>query len=687
MKKTALLLLILLTTVAHAQLFVESSTVVGVDSNTDVYTNEDFINEGTVTFKISNFYVDSNFNNRASSSTINYNDVTLYIGVDDADDESGDANVVYRFKDRDAVTRVGEQIKFVVFNKSAGSVDVEGHLGISETLDIESPGTLTADGSGTDAGVFTLLNRAASNSAQVIESNGTGTARVEVERYMSANRVFRFYSPGVTSTETINQQLQEGAASVTANPFLATASSPAFGTHITGVAPNPLINAAAGGNSVNGLDWQPSGDASMFVYDQGYNGVAWSLNWPEILNTNMPVDVSTAYRIMVRGSRGLNITDNAAVADETVLRTRGELQIGSFSPTIETAADAVSFVANPYAAAIDYSQVTKSSGMNSFIALWDINLNTTGLGGNNQNPLLDDYSGGGFVFIDGSNVPSPTLSTLGQFIQPGQSFLVRAAVTPATTPSITFEEAHKGNSTNPVQAFSTINYFNLRLEATGTQNVILDGVGFRFNDAYSDDADENDAFKINNPNTNLGIIKSTDLLAIENRSVPTEQEIVPLALTGHKHQSYQFVPTMNIDGLELEIYLKDNYLNEVTPLEDLQNVSFSIDESIPASVNPYRFELIFGQVSLSSDDFSNAKFTLYPNPAVSEVNVVLPANVSTTADWDVKLFSINGQLIKNWKFDSSNPSLNLPVGDLNVGVYLLELSNDEYKSTQKFIKE
>jgi len=61
MKKTALLLLILLTTVAHAQLFVESSTVVGVDSNTDVYTNEDFINEGTVTFNISNFYVDSNF--------------------------------------------------------------------------------------------------------------------------------------------------------------------------------------------------------------------------------------------------------------------------------------------------------------------------------------------------------------------------------------------------------------------------------------------------------------------------------------------------------------------------------------------------------------------------------------------------------------------------------------------------
>jgi len=677
MKKTALLLLILLTTVAHAQLFVESSTVVGVDSNTDVYTNEDFINEGTVTFNISNFYVDSNFNNRASSSTINYNDVTLHIGIPNVPDDNSTGDVDFRFKDRDLDTRIGEQVKFVVLNKTSGTVGAEGHLGITETLELNS-GDLIADGSGTDGGVFTLLNRSGIDAAQVLESTG-GSARVEVERYMSARRAHRLYAPGVTSTESIREQLQEDAADFDDDPFPATTGSPAFGTHITGLAPDPAINSVSinpstpTGDGTGGLDWQPSGDASMFTYDEGYTGssASWSPNWPEVLNTTGTLNFSSPYRIMVRGSRAIDITSNATPAIETVLRTRGALHVGNHSPTLEQAQNAVSFVANPYASTVDYSLVTKS-GLNDFIAVWDIRLGS---------------GRGAFVFLDGTNTPNPLGSAISQLIQPGQAFLVRASNSPSPSPSLTFEEADKDSGSDLVEIFSTTNYFNLRLESIDNEIQVLDGVGFRFNNSFSDDADDHDAFKINNPYTNLGIIKFNELLSIENRTIPTEEEIVPLLLTDYNNQNYQFVPTMNLDGLELDVYLKDNYLNEVTPLENLQNVTFTIDESIPASVNPYRFELIFGQVSLSSDDFRNAKFTLYPNPAVSEVNVILPANVSTTADWDVKLFSINGQLIKNWKFDSSNPSLNLPVGDLNVGVYLLELSNDEYKSTQKFIKE
>lgn len=681
MKKFTLLFLVLWCSTMTAQLFVSDGTEVLVEANLPFYTNEDFQNEGTLTFSGSaDFYVDAGIDNSASSANINFNDATLHIGSGDGDRSASTDNFV--FKDRDLSTLTlfgtelaasdyltltpGDVVKFVVLNKNGGITNVTGgHLGISETLLLTS-GELNGETT------VTLLNRSGTDAAQVLTSSG-GTARIEVERFISAKRAFRFYAPAVNSSQTLHEQLQEGATAHTDDPV------PGFGTHITGVAPGaanapdtPTLNADQGG-----LDWQPSGDPSMFVWDEASN----PQKWEPVLATNTTTTSTSAYRLMVRGNRSHNVTLNPGSTGYTepgvtILRSRGELKVGDVVSGTDfpfnDAAEKVNFVANPYAARVDFSQVGISE-IAPYIAVWDASINARG----------------GYVSILAStgaqgNDPDPTGSSATNILEPGQSFFVQNTATGGS--SITFAESHKATSESATGIFSSGNSFlNLRLETT-EEDLVIDGLGFRFNDSFNIEADINDARKFENSDTNFAIVNSGSLLYIDNRPAPSEEVTVPLLLTGHTFQNYVFIPTFELNGLTMDVYLKDNYLNQLTEIENLQPISFDVDESIPASINPFRFELIFNPTPLSNDEFKVDSISMYPNPASSDVTIVLPSTASVN-DWNVKIFSINGQLVKQMTHDVNETNLKLDVSNFETGMYLIELTNDVFRSTQKLLKK
>ncbi|MBQ0741203.1 T9SS C-terminal target domain-containing protein, partial [Aquimarina celericrescens] len=81
-------------------------------------------------------------------------------------------------------------------------------------------------------------------------------------------------------------------------------------THITGVEPGSA-NATVGQDGNNGFDYSPSGNASMFTYDNV------GRSWNSISGTNVPLTAGIAYRLLVRGDRGIDIASNASVPTDT----------------------------------------------------------------------------------------------------------------------------------------------------------------------------------------------------------------------------------------------------------------------------------------------------------------------------------------------------------------------------------
>lgn len=648
MKKiTTIILLVCSTHVGLSQMYISSGAEL-TSIGKDIYSNENVVNHGKITFtSTGDLILDAGLDNSATSAELSLADARLVIGSGGANAASTDD---FKFKDRNT-SLLGDQVKHLVLNKTTGTANVTvGHLGVSETFE-------SIDGTLNGSSTVTLLNRADGAYAQVKTSVG-GAVNLEVERFIPSRRAFRLVSPSVTSTESINAQWQEGASEYTEDLV------PGFGTHITGFGTEnttPVVT------NQDGFDWNPSGNPSLFPYDnaeQEWVSAGVANTDSEVLSYNTPL------RLFVRGNRTTNITSNSAASSETILRTRGELKVGQHVVTgLSTGADDFNFVANPYASRVDFTKATKTN-LTNFIYVWDASLGVRG----------------GFATVDlGNNTPDPSDSNANAIIMPGQAFFVRNTAT--GNPNITFEETHKAITENHTAIFSEQAYLNLSLQAiNGSEIVKLDGVGIRFNDAYSNEVDDSDARKLWNPDENFLIIKDGAFLAIEKRPMPLAEETLPLGLIRHRYQSYQFVPRFNFLDANVKVYLKDNYLETQQELVNNESISFQVDANLPESVSAYRFELVFSPVTLHNDTFDEVTFSMYPNPASTSVSIALPQS-SSAKEWEVVLYDITGKKIQASSVAPNNRLHNVDVSSLPSGVYLIKIGNDQHSSTQKLIKK
>jgi hypothetical protein len=162
---------------------------------------------------------------------------------------------------------------------------------------------------------------------------------VTVERFIPARRSFRFLSSPVTTTTSIRANWMEGAV----NPDINTRidPNPGYGTNITGI-----------GDTANGFDPTLTNNPSLFTFDSS------TQNWVPVLNTNDTLPVGSAFRLLVRGDRSIDMTTptNDPAPTNTILRTTGALFAGTFSPALSTIDKGYSFVGNPYASPVDFEK-------------------------------------------------------------------------------------------------------------------------------------------------------------------------------------------------------------------------------------------------------------------------------------------------------------------------------------------
>lgn len=94
-----------------------------------------------------------------------------------------------------------------------------------------------------------------------------------------------------------------------------------------------------------------------------------------------------------------------------------------------------------------------------------------------------------------------------------------------------------------------------------------------------------------------------------------------------------------------------------------------------------KVQLVFNtNLSTSNPEFSNFKFSYYPNPSSNQVNLSAEKNISK-----VELFNLLGQKVLSNTVNTSQKQLN--IANLQKGIYLMEVSIDNAKKTFKIIKE
>jgi hypothetical protein len=523
------------------------------------------------------------------------------------------------------------------------------------------------------------LKSKATNTARVapIPSTASISGSVTVERYIPARRAWRILAAPVSSSvqyQTINQAWQEGVttSSVNSNPY------PGFGTHITE------------GSPANGFDQNP------FVAMVSAKRYISTINsWVNLTNTNT-TDVNTdAYMIFVRGDRGVKLGSNSVPATATTLRCKGGLKQGNqtffVSPTGFTA------IPNPFASPINFATITRNNVSNNF-SLWDPKA-----GGINGVGAYVTVSFNGSTYDVSSNAISPE----SQFIQSGQGFLV-TTITSGVAGSLTIKESDKsstaatdvfrvagdGDSDNnpPVFADPTQgNGLRLQLQTSNTDGTtaVLDEVFASYKSNYSNKIDEFDAAKATNMAENLGIKRDAYTLAIERRTLPTEDDVIDLQIWNTERKSYilQFNP-VNLSGTGLFAYLEDKYLKTSTAvsLGKISKIHFDITNDA-ASARTDRFRIMFTKSNKPETGITKGTITVYPNPIVSR-NISLQFTAQPAGTYLVTIVNSFGGVVleRNIQHYGGAAIKNLVLDKkLPIGIYNLQIKGKDSETSTKIL--
>jgi hypothetical protein len=582
---------------------------------------------------------------------------TLTLSNNNLDATDGNSTLVFggsTAQSLPASSLVNNEIAKLTINNSAG-VTLQGTTNLTRLLTL-SAGTLNTNS-------HLTFKSNANYTAQLASVPASGTSingNVTVEKYIPAKRSFRFIGSTVNTTTSIHQNWQENGSNWTDDP------NPGFGTHITGSK-----------SGANGLDATLSGNPSLFTYSNT------TQTWSSILNTNSAaLSVGTPYRLMIRGSRSVNIYqgDNIPTPTNTTLRAIGTLHTGSYSyNNLSATPNADNFIVNPYQCAVDLSQILTSGNTNlayNNVWVWD--------------PFIN--SRGSYVLVEvSSNTVTPSGSTANKYLQPGQGFFIKTSSNATAAPSITFTEASKYTSgtfaTSSLMEIPGVNTDRINITLINLDsNVIADATALRFSPTHSDSITDLDAKKIKNLDEMIGINQNGQLLALNCVNIPKNQQKFPLNITQYRAQNYELrIQTLGLKNQNLELF--DFATNNSMPIQAGQEFIYQYNTNIPQGNKADRFEIRVtpnDQVDPVHNHTNSAELLtnwkqvrLAPNPIQnSEIRLVnLPTSSELT---QIELRDLNGKSIQAWtefkKLQSRSNELTLEIQkSLPAGLYFIEL--------------
>ncbi|AFU67220.1 secreted ice-binding cell surface protein (Por secretion system C-terminal sorting domain) [Psychroflexus torquis ATCC 700755] len=556
-------------------------------------------------------------------------------------------------------------------NLLSGNVDVFNSLNLT-TGDLITNYDHTIPGNN-----LVTFKSSATNTAIIseIKNSNTVVGEVMIERYIPMrNRAFRFMTTSVTTTTSIKDNWQEGVNN-TVNDYEQNLNpNTGYGTHITGSTTGD-----------NGFDATFTGNPSLFEWES-QNG-----SWSTISNTNEnTLEAGKAYGILLRGDRNTNIySNNSVVGGDTRLRSLGTILTGDMNidDDLNPNSEGFALIGNPYQAEVDMKATLANSsthlGKRFYYA---------------YKPNIGDR--GGYVTVDLDSEPveyipevssnNNTNSEKFRFLQVNQAVFVKTDenLQPNEVPSLTFKEEFKTDQTSTNEVFRVNSNSKIDLNIFSiSNNELMDGVRFKFDTTYDEEAGPDDALKFWNDDETIGIQSDGKYLAIEKRPFPKDEDVFSFWIGNYRDADY--IMNVEVENMpDYDVFLRDTYTEEDHQLNEGENdIAFSIDSSIPASVNSDRFKIRFEQITLgTSKNEMTASSQLYPNPSNSGF-AYLKHNPDFNNELKVSVFNMVGQNIEIPKDRISSSELKLNTSSLNSGIYLVKLTYQTQTTTHKLIVE
>jgi subtilisin-like proprotein convertase family protein len=517
-----------------------------------------------------------------------------------------------------------------------------------------SSGSVTA-GSGTTltTGGFLTLKSDASGTARIAQSAGTISGNVTQERFVpgKAVRKWSFLASPVTQSLASAWQQQ---------------------IHITGpgtggtMCNNYTISGTMTPHS-NGFDVTQLQNPSFYTYNAATDNFVANTTG----TNNFTLTPGNGYMVLVRGDRNdatnggcvlLSANNQAAFTSIPVtLAATGTVGQGTITKVLPAG---YSFIGNPYPCELDFNQFNTTNGSVISGGYWT------------YYPTNATYTFS--TFNNGTSTNGGT-----QVIANGQSFLVNST----SGGTITFDEAHKSTTANNGNFRLTKTWDELlRVGLSNNQGNRFDEVVIRFgNDAaITKSINEYDAASVNGGDHWIKTLKNTTELAIQTRPNTYQNDTVALAIHAKNAGTYQ-LGFSEYQGLSnTEVYLIDQQENLIQNVKALPSYDFSVAAN---TTTANRFKLIFNaKTSGVGSIASNTQLQVYPNPTKDKVSIT--CNSLEYGAYQVKVRTITGAEVLQAKgFYKNGDVIELSLNDLAVGMYLLELSQDNgFRATQKITK-
>lgn len=498
------------------------------------------------------------------------------------------------------------------------------------------------------------------NTATLDELSSTSRVIGEFEsrRFIpQSNRAFRYMSSPVNTTNAIRDNLQEGANNTQTGDANNIDPNPGFGTHITGST-----------SGANGFDATLTGNNSMFYFNNILG------DWQSIPNTDIEtLEAGKAFGIMIRGDRATSLSSNESLGNQTILRFTGEMHTHNFE--VQNLAEGFNLVGNPYQSPVNLRDLmNNSSGLDkNFYYIFEPTLDNVG-----KNVAIN--------ILPGSAVPNNPSSNANVFLQPHQSFFVEAT---SSNPNLIFKEEYKTGDSPQTSVFSETEddnaYLQVNLKRTNS-NVFADGLRFNFDENYSPTDDAFDAIKFWNQSNNIASYNGESYLSFDSRPFPSEGDEYILNVGQFSDNNYQFVFNFN-QIQDVQPFLIDNYTNTNTEIENDMFYEFTVDESIPETIDPSRFKIVFEEETLSAEEINFVnQVRIYPNPITdNKLNIETDLFINHN-NVEINLYDLTGRKIKAVTA-SKNKVQSIDLHQLQANTsYIIEISTQSTNLKSKVIK-
>jgi hypothetical protein len=377
---------------------------------------------------------------------------------------------------------------------------------------------------------------------------------------------------------------------------------------------------------------------------------------------------------MIRGDRSTDLNTNTPPVTPTTLRFTGSLRTGDYSvpsDDLSSTIDNYNLVANPYQAIVNLKSLLQSTDATDLddqnIYIYDSTLGTRG----------------GYATVDLSANPvtstpyDPTITDLtdaNENLMPNQAFFVK---TTGNSPALIFKESHKNTTTDFVETFSVENeiaqiHINLKRQP---ENLLVDGVTVRFDASFSNAVDAIDADEVWNFDERVALFNSNHYLSIEKRAIPEEGEEIQIYTANYKTDAY--IWQINMTNVNREAVLYDSYTDSETPIatNEISHIAFSVDNTLPESTDPFRFQVRFKEETLSLNEEDISSLAIYPNPVTQ--NRFSIRGLATKDAVHLQLFDMAGRLVYSCNELAEN-EIQIDIQQaLPVGIYQLKIEQNE----------